>query len=119
MTKKTIFIVEDDPDILELMKVVVDSLGFKTKTFLENDKLESSIVKNRPDLLIVDLWVGGFDNAVLVKSLKKNKVTKEIPIVLVSAKNALEKIAKQCGADGHLAKPFNVSDLSAIVKKFA
>ena len=116
---KTICIVEDNTAISELMKVIVEGEGFKVKTFLESGKVESYAIKSKPALIIMDLWIPGQGGASLVKILKAKKETKDIPIILVSAKNSLAKIAKQCKADAYLPKPFNVKDLVGMVQKFA
>ncbi len=118
MSKKTIFIIEDDRDISELMQIVIKDNGYKVKTFLEAENLENKIRKEKPSLLVMDLWIEGLDNTNLVKKLKKDPKTIDIPIILVSAKNSLEKIAKQTGADGFLSKPFNIKDLLKIIEHY-
>ncbi len=119
MPQKTIFIVEDDNDISELMQLVVESAGYNTKMFLTADKVEASVIAEKPSLIIMDLYINRLDGAKLVKKFKKNKLISNIPIVLVSAKTNLSDIAEKSGADGFLAKPFNVKDLNNIIKKLA
>ncbi len=119
MAKKTIFIAEDDLDILELLQLLTEAEGYKTKSFSEIEKIELHIFKYRPSLILMDLWIAGRDSALAVKNLKKKKETAGIPIILISAKNSLEQIAKQCKADAFLKKPFNISDLTRLIKRFA
>jgi len=116
--KKLVFIVEDDPDICELIETVLTGQNFKVKIFADGKKIEAEIKKQKPNLIIMDLWMPGFDGAKITKTLKSKSNTKKIPIILVSAKNSLEKIAKQAQADSFLAKPFNIRDLIDIIKKF-
>ncbi len=113
--RKTIFIVEDDPDILELMQIVVENEGYNVKTFVETERAEKEIALEKPHLLIMDLYLGEKDGALLVKSLKRKKDTKKMPVIIVSAKNSLEDIARDCKADGYLKKPFDIKDLTTLL----
>ncbi len=116
--KKNIWIVEDDPDINELIEIVLTNEGYKVKTFGDGGNIEKEIKKGKPNLIIMDLSMPGIGGAALTKKLKSKPSTKKIPIVLVSAKNSLEKIAKSSKADGFLPKPFDLKDLVSCVKKF-
>lgn len=118
MPQKTIFVIEDNQDIRELIQIVLEGEGYLVKTFSKSDTVEIDISKDKPSLIIMDLWVSGIDNAELTKNLKSKKQTSHIPIIFISAKNFLEKIAKQAKADGFLCKPFNIKDLVKIVKQF-
>lgn len=118
MKNKTIFIVEDDPNISELIEIVLKEHGYSTKIFLTGKNIEKEVEKKLPNLIIMDLWMPDLDGASLTKKLKSNKNTSHIPIILVSAKNALEKITKKVKANGFISKPFNIKELVAIVKKF-
>jgi DNA-binding response OmpR family regulator len=115
--KKIIFIVEDDQDILELMQIVIENENFTVKTFMDSEKAEREIELKKPDLLIMDLYIGGNDGAILVKNLKSAKGTKKMPVIIVSAKNSLEDIAHSCKAEGYLKKPFNIKDLTDLIKQ--
>lgn len=118
MPLKRVFIVEDDTDISELLEIIVKNAGFATEVFLELHNVEKKIIEQKPNLVIMDLFVGELDSTNLVKKLKKTKGMEKIPIIIVSAKNALPEIAKSAGADDFLAKPFNVKDLNTLLKKF-
>jgi DNA-binding response OmpR family regulator len=117
MRKKMICIVEDDPDISELMQIVVENEGCAVEIFSETERLFSSIKKLKPCLVIMDVFIGGVDGAHLAKKLKKEKSFR-VPVILISAKTSLEDIATEAGADGFLAKPFDIKDLIRLVKKF-
>jgi DNA-binding response OmpR family regulator len=117
--KKTIFIVEDDRDISELIQIIVEGEGYGVKMFTNLTEVFPAALKDKPGLILMDLWISGEDAGGLIKTLKKRKDTCEVPIVIISAKNSLEKIVKQTGADGFLSKPFDIKDLVKIIKKFA
>ncbi len=115
--RKSIFIIEDDPDISELMQIVIENEGFLVKNFLNAEKAVDKIVEEKPSLVIMDLHVGKIDGAILVKKLKYKKETAKIPVIIVSAKNSLEEISRECEADGYLKKPFNISDLTQLIDR--
>ena len=112
-----IFIVEDDPDISELIEIIVQGEGYKVKTFLKLDTVLSSVRTHMPDLILMDLFLHGTDSKLLIKKLKSDKKTSLIPIILVSAGNSLERIAEELHVDGCLPKPFNITDLTSLIKK--
>ncbi len=113
--RRTIFIVEDDPDILELMQIIVENEGFSVRTFIDAEKVEKEIELEQPSLLIMDLYIEKKDGAKLVKSLKRKKATRKMPVIIVSAKNSLEDIARDCKAEGYLKKPFDIKDLTLLL----
>jgi len=117
-TNKKIIIVEDELDIGEIMQITLVGAGYQVKVLLNGKDIEDHIKKFDPSLILMDLWMPGLDGSSLTKKLKINKETKNIPIIIVSACNALAKTAKSCGADGFLSKPFDIKNLISIVKKF-
>lgn len=116
--KKKILIVEDEEDIAEIMDIALSEAGFSLKILGNGKNIEESIKKFSPSLIIMDLSLPGIDGASLTKKIKRNKKTKNIPVIIVSARNALRKTTKSCSADDFLAKPFDLSSLVAIVQKF-
>ena len=113
-----IFIVEDDPDICELMETIIQSLGYQVQTFKTGTVVERTAMKETPLLIFLDLWMPGIDGLTVLKNLKSNEITCKIPVVIVSAKNSLDKVARQNKADAFLSKPFDIKDLDSIIKKF-
>ncbi len=116
--KNKILIIEDEPDIGEIMSITLTQSGYKVKVLANGKELKAHIAKFKPNVIMMDLWMPGVDGSLITKELKGKKLTKDIPIILVSARNNLEKIARQVKADGFLAKPFDISSLVSIVKKF-
>ncbi|MBL8030285.1 MAG: response regulator [Candidatus Doudnabacteria bacterium] len=114
---KLILISEDDPDISELLETILESNGYETRVCMDGHETENQAKKLLPDLIIMDLWLPGIDGTTLTKKLKAKNSTKNIPILIVSAQNHLEKIVKQTRADGFLPKPFDLQALLSLVKK--
>jgi DNA-binding response OmpR family regulator len=115
--KKKILVAEDDRAILEVVKIILEQEGYDT-LFADREELIRNIIRNqKPDLILLDIWLGGSDGGKIAKSIKNDKQTKHIPIIMISANNETEKITKEAGADGFLLKPFNIDDLLQIVRK--
>jgi CheY-like chemotaxis protein len=116
MTKK-ILIADDDPAIVESTKMLLEMEGYDIDTTVDGETIYK-MEKEYPDLLLLDIWMSGQDGREICKFLKKNPLTKHIPIVMISASRDIMKSAKEAGADDFLAKPFEMEDLLTKVKKF-
>lgn len=115
--KKKILVAEDDRAILEVVRIILEQEGFETVYADKEDVIYKIIKDQKPDLMLLDIWLGGSDGGKIAKNIKSDKQTKHLPIIMISANNETEKIAKESGADGFLLKPFNIEDLLQIVKE--
>lgn len=113
---KTIFIVDDDPAILESLKMLLELEGYRTEVAQSSKKLYA-LSGNYPDLILLDIWLSGEDGRDVSKYLKSHAPTKHIPIILFSASRDLEKSARAALADDFLAKPFDVEELTGKIAK--
>lgn len=113
---KKILIIEDEIDILEALKVILESRGFNV-IGLESYKNSDAIAKFMPDLILLDLLVAGQAGEAIAANIRKNRQTAQIPIVILSAQPLylLKKSAKLCNAVNFLQKPFDISDLIQVV----
>lgn len=117
--KKSIFIVDDESDIMELLKVNLEKNGYTVKGFKDGESLLNHIKqKYLPDLFILDIMLPGMDGIEIAKQLKYNKETTNIPIIFLSARNEdIDRITGlEIGGDDYITKPFNVRELVARVK---
>ena len=108
--KKKVLVADDDPAILEVITLILEDAGYDVKTTV-NGQTEKLAKEYLPDLILLDIWMSGMDGRIICKDLKAQKITKHIPILMISANKDTEKIAKEAGADGFLAKPFDMKDL--------
>jgi len=115
--KFKIFIVEDDPDIAELLLFNLDKEGFKVKQEFNGEKAYDEIIKNPPDLLILDLTLPGLSGIEICKYLRENARTKNLPIIMLTARTQeIDKIIGfEIGADDYITKPFSIRELIARV----
>ena len=114
---KSILIAEDDKAIVEVVKIILDEAGYKTHTIEDGESVAKIVELKSPDLILLDIWLSGEDGGEIAKTLKGQDKTKKIPVIMISANNETEQIAKDAGADGFLKKPFDINDLLAIVEK--
>ena len=115
--KKKILVVDDDPAILEVITLILESAGYEVKT-TTNAPTGKSVQEYRPDLILLDIWMSGADGRTVCKKLKAQKTTAHIPIILISAHKDTEKMSKDAGADGFIFKPFEMENLLAVASKF-
>lgn len=125
MSKKTrlersrrILVVDDDDGILDAMQVMLESAGYQVETSPDGEILEHLDKNNLPDLILLDVLLSGKDGRELCKSIKERPITKQIPIIMVSAHPDAEYDVKKCGANDFLAKPFSMNNLLAKVEKY-
>lgn len=115
---KKILIIDDDTSILEVIKIILEDKGYTTIALSSAAHIQNVIEKNEPDLILLDIWISGHNGSDIVKTLKKNTRFKSIPVILISANNDTQKIAQEAGADGFIAKPFDIDYLSEVVKTY-
>ncbi len=118
MNDKKVMIIDDDPGILEAIKAILESENYQVIASDKADQLMELEKKDLPDLILLDLLLSGKDGREIAKSLKSNGTTKNIPIIMLSAHPSAEDASKEGGADGFLAKPFDMDELLQLVKKY-
>ncbi len=116
--RKTIFIVDDDIAILEVLKIILEDNGYNVVSISNGGDVQKRIQNEKPSLILLDIWISGYDGRDIAQSLKRNLETADIPIIVVSAHNDTKRIAKEAGADDFLAKPFDMHELTTMVHKY-
>ena len=116
--KRLIAIVDDEPDILDLVSINLKKSGFDTETFDEAGKLRKFLGNNLPDLIILDLMLPDADGFDVCRELKSNSQYSQIPIIMLTAKgDETDRIlGLEFGADDYVVKPFSPRELVARVK---
>lgn len=116
--KELITVIDDEPDILELVSIHLKKSGFKVKEFLDADSFLKSLSNQTPDLIILDLMLPDADGLDICKYLKKEDKFSSIPIIMLTAKvDETDRIlGLELGADDYVTKPFSPRELVARVK---
>ena len=116
--EKTVYIIEDEEDIAKLIIYNLSLEGFKVGHFETGEEGLSAIKNKLPDLILLDLMLPGMSGFDICNKIKSNPTTKNIPIIMVSAKGEEEDIVKglELGAEDYITKPFSPKVLIARVK---
>jgi DNA-binding response OmpR family regulator len=85
MSKKYVLIVDDDPDLVETVGMLLESKGFEVGKAYDGLEGEEAIKKRRPDVVILDVMMPRKNGYQLCKELKSNKWTSDIPVILLTA----------------------------------
>ncbi len=115
---KAVAIVDDEPDLLELVSHHLKRAGFETQTFLEGRTFLKYLDRHRPDLVILDLMLPDADGFEICKSLRSKKEFASLPIIMLTAKGdeTDRVLGLELGADDYVTKPFSVKELVSRVK---
>ncbi len=115
---QTIFLVEDDENIRELVLYALSSAGFAARGFESGETFWAFLSEETPDLILLDIMLPGDDGLSLLSKLKKGKSTAGVPVIFLTAKTSEYDRVRglDLGADDFITKPFSVLELISRVK---
>jgi CheY-like chemotaxis protein len=116
--KKTILIFDDDVNILELCSIILTECGYHVETSETSHDIIEKVSAVRPDAILMDNWIPEIGGIEATKLLKRNPEFKNIPVIYFSANNDIQMLAKEAGADAHIAKPFDLEELENLMKSY-
>ncbi|GAA3960045.1 response regulator [Mucilaginibacter dorajii] len=115
---RRILAVDDDNDILEVLQYILEDSGYEVETLSDGHNLFNTIRHHQPDLILLDIMLGGLDGRELCKHLKLGKETHDIPVIMISASHDIAKIKQEKGSpDDFIAKPFDIDVLLRSIKR--
>jgi two-component system phosphate regulon response regulator PhoB len=123
MTKKStmskILIVEDDPDIRELLRFNLEKAGYTLFLAEDGEKVLALARKHSPELILLDLMLPGVDGLEVCRTLKKDPELQRIPIIMVTAKGEeMDRVVGlELGADDYVVKPFSLREVVLRIRK--
>lgn len=114
----TILVVEDEPDIADLVKYHLEKAGLPARTVADGKHALELIVREPPDLVVLDLMLPSMDGLELCRRLRGNPATRGIPVIMLTAKTEeVDRIVGfEVGTDDYVSKPFSPRELVARVK---
>ena len=114
----TILVVEDEPAIVELLKVNLADAGYGVKTAADAEAAQAALKQALPDLVLLDWMLPGQSGLALAKELRGNARTRELPIIMVTARSGeSDKVAGlEAWVDDYVTKPFSPRELKARIK---
>ena len=109
----SLLLVDDDPEILTLLQVKFKDQPFKIFTAIEGESAMNIVHTEKPDLIVLDVNLPGLSGLEICRSLKADKNTQEIPIIILSARSeGIDRVlGLEFGADDYVTKPFNPQEL--------
>lgn len=118
MVANTILVVDDEPGIRLYLKRLLGADGFAVQTAADGDEALASLEAAPPDLVLLDVMVGGRDGYEICETIKRDPATRAIKVCMLSAKSRAIEIEKgmAMGADAYLTKPFSMDELRATVR---
>lgn len=113
-----IYIVEDDKSIREIETFALGNVGYEVKDFASAGEFYKALDVRKPDLILLDIMLPDEDGLAIVKKLRKWEETRQLPIIMVTAKTTeIDKVkGLDMGADDYMTKPFGVMELISRVK---
>ena len=120
MKPKKILLIDDERLIVQSTCMALKFFGYEALGALNGESGLADAAAKKPDLILLDIMMPGMDGWEVLKKLKENEATKNIPVVIFTAKEYFNgrDMAKQKGAQDLLAKPFEPEDLIKTIKKY-
>lgn len=118
MTHERILLIEDEPDIAEVLQYNLEKEGFAVETARRGDSGLEAVRREAPDLILLDLMLPGMDGLELTRLLKRDGTTARVPIVMLTARGEeVDRIVGlELGADDYISKPFSPREVVLRVK---
>ena len=116
LMNKRVLILDDDLDILQICTIVLKKKGFDVMTLNHSNQVLEQVNSYHPDVILMDNWIPGPGGIEATRMLKTNAATQNIPVIFFSANSNVTQLAREAQADYFLQKPFDISELEAIVQ---
>jgi DNA-binding response OmpR family regulator len=112
-----ILAVDDDSDIVEVIKIILEDEGYEVSTLTSGVHVLNVIASLMPDLVLLDVMLGGMDGRDICRQIKSHSLFKNIPVVMISASHNLQNLLKLPDSpNDFIAKPFDIDVLIKTVK---
>ncbi len=113
MSRRRILVVDDDPDIVEMVQFFLSGSNFQVFVAQNGKEALEQVEMNRPDLVLLDIRMPQMDGLEVCERLRNGVMTKSTPIIMVTAEGRRQDVADAlaAGADGYVIKPFNLKKL--------
>ncbi|HHW12554.1 MAG TPA: response regulator transcription factor [Firmicutes bacterium] len=118
MSKERVLIIEDEPNIIELVAYNLEKEGWLVSKAQTGEEGWEKIQAEHPDIILLDLMLPGIDGMEICRRTRQNKLTRDIPIIILTAKaeEADRVLGLESGADDYVTKPFSPRELVARIR---
>lgn len=114
--KNRILIIEDEPEILEILTTVLTQNNYRVTGIKQTDDIIGAIKEYEPNLVLTDYLLFGMDGGSICQFIKTNPETNHIPVILITAYKSLADALGSAGFDDFIPKPFNIKALIKTIK---
>lgn len=115
---KKILVLDDDQDILDILSLILTEEGYEVRALSSGENVFNDLSDFHPDLVLMDVLLGGMDGRSICEEMKANNLTCSVPVILISGTHDLAASLDKPGApNDFIAKPFDVDYLLSTVKK--
>lgn len=116
--KKIIFVIDDEKDIREILKINLANEGYSVTAFSSAADAKKGFESEKPDLIILDVMMEGKDGFEFCREIRSNEKLKSIPVIFLSAKSEeFDKVlGLELGGDDYITKPFSIKELRSRIK---
>ena len=112
-----ILVVDDDIDILSVMKILLSMKGFDVEVTSRGENAVPKIESFKPDVILLDVLISGYDGRAICKQFNSNESSRDISVIMFSAHPGAAATIAEYGADDFIAKPFDVNNLMKKVNR--
>ncbi len=110
-SKRTIMMVDDNPDIVDILRNMLEENGFNVRCAYSGLELFASLKEQTSDLILLDIMMPQMDGLEVLRRLKGAPETSSIPIIMITVKDEDKLAAHKLGADDYITKPFDIDKL--------
>lgn len=114
---RKIMVCDDDEGILEMMEMLLGELGYEVVAEQNSTSALKTMIEQRPDLLLLDIWMPVMSGDQVLKSIKLDQRLSAVPIIMYSASTEGKAIASAACADDYISKPFDMEELETKIAK--
>ena len=118
--KKRVLYIDDNPNNRLFVKRILQAEGHEMLEAVDGESGWSTVIREMPDFIFVDLLMPGMDGFELTRKIKSSPQLSHIPVVTLTAygNSETEQIAKESGSDGFLHKPANTGQIQTVLRQF-
>jgi CheY-like chemotaxis protein len=118
--RKRILYIEDNPSNMLLVRRIIEAEGYEMLEATDGETGWDTIVRERPDFILMDLYLPGIDGLELTRIVKSDPQLQSIPIIALTAHGdvEVEEAARRAGCDGFLHKPANVQQIRDTIRQY-
>lgn len=117
MSKKKILVIDDEVELVEAVKIRLESEGYEVLPAYDGDEGLKKIEEEKPDLIILDIVMPQMDGYTFTKEIKSNPDAKDLPIIILTARDKMEDLFGIEGVTEYIVKPFDHRDLLDRIRK--